>query len=212
MGAAATQCVADTHEEKFCSAENFLEAAEHLQKCKMPPRCDVLDECIPDKPVGLTDKECTDVLLVQAVVRADIMDIDRALSKGANVNTAAALSINMGEVVPCAPKQVTPLMRACALGHTEVVERLLEARADIWQHDSKGWTPLCHALGAGELDIARRLLRAAGASSERQKMPAQRLAKQILESCEDTAGEQATRDLKKELEHGGFLAHDLRKV
>merc|ERR1719295_372399 len=96
----------------------------------MPPRCDVLEECILDKPVGLTDQECLEVRLVQAVIRGDVADVQQALKQGANINTTAGLSINMGDVVSCPMRQTTPLMRACALGHTDVVDVLLQARAD----------------------------------------------------------------------------------
>uniref|UniRef100_A0A7S2J6K4 Uncharacterized protein n=1 Tax=Zooxanthella nutricula TaxID=1333877 RepID=A0A7S2J6K4_9DINO len=215
MGAsAATQCAADLREDRISCAEGLRDAADKLGKCQMPmpPRCDVLEECILDKPVGLTDQECLEVRLVQAVIRGDVADVQQALKQGAHVNTTAGLSINMGDVVSYPMRQTTPLMRACALGHTDVVDVLLQARADHWRHDSKGWTPLCHALGAGEFDIARTLLERSRTAVERQKLTAQKLQKELLELCEESAGPDAAAALKKEFAPGGLLAKDLRKV
>eukprot|EP00446_Apocalathium_sp_SHHI-4_P008004 CAMPEP_0177164300 /NCGR_PEP_ID=MMETSP0367-20130122/6871_1 /TAXON_ID=447022 ORGANISM="Scrippsiella hangoei-like, Strain SHHI-4" /NCGR_SAMPLE_ID=MMETSP0367 /ASSEMBLY_ACC=CAM_ASM_000362 /LENGTH=218 /DNA_ID=CAMNT_0018610181 /DNA_START=28 /DNA_END=684 /DNA_ORIENTATION=- len=208
--AAAVQCSGDIHEEKFCTAAAF--EVDQLAHCQQPPRCDMVDECLPGRPSGLTDQECADVLLVQAVMRADMCDIERALGQGANVNTVAGLSINMGEAAPAAARDVTPLMRACSLGHKDIVAHLLQARADMWRHDRHGWTPLCHALGVGEFEIARLLLEAAKTGIERQKSIAQKNQKKVVEHCEEFAGTSLAQALRKELSPGGFLANDLRRV
>merc|ERR1719507_286975 len=186
-------------EEKFCkNVHTLADAADRLANCERPPRCDLVDECLPDKPIGLSDRECNDVLLVQAVMRADTNDIMRALSQGANVDTVAGLSINMGEAVAAVARDLTPLMRAASLGHAEVVPLLLKERADIWRHDSAGWTPLCHALASGEFDIARRLLAESKSGTDRQKAIAQRMQSKVVEQCEESAGPEAAETLRKE--------------
>mmetsp|Transcript_133798 Transcript_133798/g.286149 ORF Transcript_133798/g.286149 Transcript_133798/m.286149 type:complete len:210 (+) Transcript_133798:104-733(+) len=209
MGASASQCVTNGAEElTFTNGHAALEATG----CTSMPRCDIAEECLPEKPVGLSDKECADVLLVQAVTRADIADIQRALREGASVDTNAELSINMGEVTAKRIREVTPLMRACALGHEDVVMWLIQLRANPWRTDSHGWTPLCYALGGGEFELARKLLSECKSNGERQKAVVQKLQKHVIEQCEDSAGREKAEELRRELQPGGFLAKDLRRV
>eukprot|EP00439_Symbiodinium_sp_Y106_P052070 s1657_g6.t4 len=54
--------------------------------------------------------------------------------------------------------QPTPLLVACAHGHLEVVELLLEARADPHRATNDGITPLFIAAQEGQLEVARLLL------------------------------------------------------
>mmetsp|Transcript_26645 Transcript_26645/g.79483 ORF Transcript_26645/g.79483 Transcript_26645/m.79483 type:complete len:204 (+) Transcript_26645:75-686(+) len=203
MGGTQAQCLPDQCEERF---HNTVGEAS----CAKLPR---FDECILDQVTGLTDKECADVLLVQAVTRGEIPDVQRALENGASIDTCAELCINMGEIAPKKVVNVTPLMRAAALGHAEVIDILLEAKANPWRSDSHGWTPLCYALGAGELEVARRLLQVVGEDKEeKQKAIAQKLQKQVIEQCEETSGAERAEELKKEFDIGGFLAKVIKRV
>merc|ERR1719436_2024357 len=109
--------------------------------------------------MGLDDQECLDVLLVQAVIRGELSDVKKALSSGAAVDTRADIVLNMGEKDTTRGRGRTPLMRACALAFEDIILHLLDAKANLSRCDSRRWTPLCHALGAGEVDLCERLLR-----------------------------------------------------
>lgn len=52
----------------------------------------------------------------------------------------------------------TPLMYACAGGHVEVVRCLLEAHANVEDHNENGHTPLMEAASAGHVEVAKLLL------------------------------------------------------
>eukprot|EP00930_Biecheleria_cincta_P015382 TRINITY_DN12857_c0_g1_i1.p1 TRINITY_DN12857_c0_g1~~TRINITY_DN12857_c0_g1_i1.p1 ORF type:complete len:253 (-),score=59.11 TRINITY_DN12857_c0_g1_i1:169-927(-) len=178
-----------------------------LAGCTRPelPTCDVTSlprGCLPEQMAGLSDQECADVLLAQASVRGELQDVQRALGQGASVDTRAELCIAMGDLSGKKPRKLTPLMRACSAGHSEVVEMLLAANASLWRADADGWTPLCHALGAGELMLARQLLVAAGPHSERQKGIARAKQAQVMDALEDNEAAEAVRE---EFE-SGFLS------
>lgn len=49
----------------------------------------------------------------------------------------------------------TPLMYACAGGHEEAVETLLEAGANVEDHNENGHTPLMEAASAGHVNVAK---------------------------------------------------------
>ena len=57
----------------------------------------------------------------------------------------------------------TPLIRAAALGSTEIVGTLISYGINLKVPDHNGWTPLHHAAGTGSLDVVRALV-IAGAS------------------------------------------------
>lgn len=52
----------------------------------------------------------------------------------------------------------TPLMYGCAGGHEEVVKVLLEAGANVEDHNENGHTPLMEAASAGHVSVAKILL------------------------------------------------------
>ena len=49
-------------------------------------------------------------------------------------------------------------MYACASGHAEVVRSLLEAGANVEDHNENGHTPLMEAASAGHVEVAKILL------------------------------------------------------
>nr|ABI14269.1 ankyrin repeat protein [Pfiesteria piscicida] len=166
-----------------------------------------LDECVPVRMQGLSDQACADVLLVQAAQRGDVQDLHRAISNGAHVDTCANLCLSMGEAAMAKPTGITPLMRASACGHQDVILQLLQARANPAKGDARRWTPLCHALANGELEAAR-LLMAHVDNVERQKGVANALRKHLPEVCEETAGADKARDLEAMFHEGGPLMMD----
>ncbi|CAE8630024.1 unnamed protein product, partial [Polarella glacialis] len=71
---------------------------------------------------ALTDEECADILLVNATIRGELFDVQRALEMGASPNTIAGLGLKQGDHKKGKRRNgeamhVTPLMRACELGH-----------------------------------------------------------------------------------------------
>ena len=74
------------------------------------------------------------------------------MDAGANVNAAASAEYN-GR---------TALQAAAAGGHLNVVERLLQSKADVDVTSTSGLTALQAAAGGGHLDVVERL-RTAGA-------------------------------------------------
>lgn len=157
----------------------------------------------------LTDQECADIGLVQATVRGDSHDVARALSLGAQPNTIAELTLRMGEPSKKGRKgravHLTPLMRACELGHEDVVLLLLRARASVLQCDSHGWTALCHALGSGEVGIARLVADHSGSRLSKQKDICRKLEAEILLKCQSEASEEALALVQREFGAGGLL-------
>ena len=53
----------------------------------------------------------------------------------------------------------TPLMYACAGGHEDVVQMLLESHANVEDHNENGHTPLMEAASAGHVGVAKILLK-----------------------------------------------------
>lgn len=49
----------------------------------------------------------------------------------------------------------TPLMYACAGGHVDAVRVLLEAGANVEDHNENGHTPLMEAASAGHVSVAQ---------------------------------------------------------
>ncbi len=77
------------------------------------------------------------------------------LRRGAKVD-AGSTDKNPGEFPQTAG--CTPLLMACAGGHSQIALELLAHGADVSHEDSRGSTPLVIACGRGRLEIARLLL------------------------------------------------------
>lgn len=176
------------------------------------------DPCTPALSAGraldpLTDQECADIALVQATVRGEATDVVRALSLGAQPNTLAELTLRMGEPSKKGRRgsavHVTPLMRACDLGHEDVALLLLRAKASALQCDSHGWTALCHALGAGEISIAKLVLQHSSSKITKQKDICRKLSAEILLKCETEASQESVAVVQKELGPGGFFGSEV---
>lgn len=56
----------------------------------------------------------------------------------------------------------TPLAAACRMGHLDIVNLLLENRADVDISDENGWTPLHWACSEDEEEVVERLLQVDG--------------------------------------------------
>eukprot|EP00427_Karlodinium_veneficum_P011422 CAMPEP_0169081186 /NCGR_PEP_ID=MMETSP1015-20121227/10873_1 /TAXON_ID=342587 /ORGANISM="Karlodinium micrum, Strain CCMP2283" /LENGTH=242 /DNA_ID=CAMNT_0009140951 /DNA_START=89 /DNA_END=817 /DNA_ORIENTATION=- len=178
-----------------------LENARKVKEC--------LDPCVAGRGIDpLTDQECANIALVQAAMRGDAEDVSRAIAIGASPNTIADITLRMGE-----PKKgrkgkavhLTPLMRACELGHEDVVTQLLNARASAIMCDSHGWTSLCHALGAGEINIARIIAQHPGINMKRQKEICRKLQSEVVAKCQAERGQEAASLVQVELGPGGLL-------
>lgn len=186
------------------------------QMCMTSGPCDgtspVCDECLVEAKRfdSLGDQGYADVLLAKGATQGDLEDVKRALDLGASPNTRVGLSMKMGEAMHqkgSSPQLVCPLMRACAGGHKDIVECLLDAGAKPNLCDSRGWTALCYALGSGELAVARFLLEhldEADAAVAKGSFLARR--EEVIVCCEEEADTLAVEELLKELEPPGFLA------
>merc|ERR1712113_144646 len=97
-------------------------------------------------------------------------------------------------------------MRACELGHDDIVVSLLDARACTEYRDPAGWTPLCHALGNGEVSIARILVSRMEKAKRQHKELVHHLRSELLESCEANAGEDAALEVTQLLDHPDILS------
>ena len=62
-------------------------------------------------------------------------------------------------------------MCACAGGHEEIVKALLEAGANVEEHNENGHTPLMEAASAGHVGVAKgsSQLRQRGAANEEKR-------------------------------------------
>eukprot|EP00443_Scrippsiella_acuminata_P080509 CAMPEP_0115529652 /NCGR_PEP_ID=MMETSP0271-20121206/84066_1 /TAXON_ID=71861 /ORGANISM="Scrippsiella trochoidea, Strain CCMP3099" /LENGTH=198 /DNA_ID=CAMNT_0002961709 /DNA_START=17 /DNA_END=610 /DNA_ORIENTATION=+ len=183
------------------------ECTPHLVKPENHPECCTPHVCGQGID-PLDDRECADILLVNGTVRGELDDVRRALEMGASPNTVASLCLKMGEPAKgkrksCA-KYITPLMRASELGHEDVVVTLMEARASPVQCDR----PLCYALGAAQLDVARRLLELSDVKKRKaQKDNAMKLHTEIIAKCEEDMSKEAADLVDKEFATLGLLAN-----
>ncbi len=79
---------------------------------------------------------------------------------------AAGVAINQVD----ASSQWTPLMYAVAQGHTEAVEALLTAQADVQATNAAGWTALHLATFLGHSDLSSRLIEAGAKENARNEL------------------------------------------
>jgi hypothetical protein len=175
---------------------------------------ELFEPCLPTLGAGrglepLTDQECADIALVQATVRGELQDVQKALGLGASPNTIADLTLRMGEPKKKGRKgraiHTTPLMRACEMGHEDIVHHLLKAKASPIMCDSHGWTPLCHALAAGEATLARLLIDQPGIKLKRQKEICLKNQTEILHKCVNEVSQEVADSVLKEFGPEGFL-------
>jgi ankyrin repeat protein len=93
-----------------------------------------------------------DADLIRAIKRGDLLEIERLLHAGANVN--------------CSESQGwTPLFHAAGTGRTDIMRLLLAHGAEVDSHREKGFTLLFSAILSRHLE-AIRLLLGAGASPD----------------------------------------------
>jgi len=84
------------------------------------------------------------IALNEAAKHGDLKAAEDALRRGADPNAVI--------------ENWTPLFWAAQEGHTEIVDLLLDAGADVNFSDPDGFTPLKQAIGESHLDTAERLL------------------------------------------------------
>jgi hypothetical protein len=86
----------------------------------------------------------------------------RLLKAAADGNTRWALRLieQQGANVNCRDPSSgdTPLLEACAIGHTDTVRMLVDKGADLHAKNRNGYTPLHEACGRGHIDTARLLV------------------------------------------------------
>lgn len=227
MGAAIEKCT-ECEEDQFnmtntaylssVDVANQVTAGEKMstsdkdpmfQQGPAAPLCDlrgIPQACVPERMSGLTDQECADVRLAQAATRGELKDLQQAIRSGARVDTRAEMHIAMGDAGNAKPGKRTPLMRACANGHLEVVKALLMSGASMWRVDSRGWTPLCYALANGEWIIAGHLLSEAGNHRDRQLKMALDHRFEIIDYCEEFTGSNEADQLRLWVESPGDSA------
>lgn len=156
---------------------------------------------------GMSDKKAANILLMQSAARGDTTDVLRALEMGAHPDTIMGMALALedsGNMEERAHQHITALMRASSNGHVDVAKCLLVARASPKRRDSRGWTPLCHALGAGELAAARELLALFGATSAADAT-VQRLKSEVLEACAEECGGDVAAKLSTSLDQTIFF-------
>ena len=88
--------------------------------------------------------------LIEAAIDGSLAVLDRLLASCDDVNTVKD---------DC---DWTPLMAACCNDRPEVVQKLLDAKADVVACDKEGWTPLLYAVDSANTKVVAQLL-AAGA-------------------------------------------------
>lgn len=211
MGAVTSNCIVDRPEEGGCTFDPHVattgECGYTAGGCAQL-ECDIGEQFLVASNIrddALNDQECADVVLVQAVMRGDLEDVKKAISNGARVDTCAEIALFRGVRDQQRTKYVTPLMRACDCGRDEVVSHLLRLRADPLRQDSRKFNALCYALGAGELALARVLLEESPHTAKMQQVAAWRQAEEIMEQCEEAAGDEVAQELRTALSPGGFL-------
>mmetsp|Transcript_61498 Transcript_61498/g.159703 ORF Transcript_61498/g.159703 Transcript_61498/m.159703 type:complete len:220 (+) Transcript_61498:71-730(+) len=219
MGNAA-QCAAEAPVKCGCITDDgeidtsFLikGVAERFDQCS-PPGCEGVEDFLPERSVGLNDKECADISLVRAVMSGDLDEVIKALEKGASVDTQAELNIFMGAKVSKGLQGVTPLMRAASLGFQDIAKCLVRCRANPGRSDHRGWTALCYALAAGELGMQGVLLACADVLAERQICAAWKVRQQILDECEENVEDKdKVEAVRAAFEQGGALTRGFRNV
>jgi len=204
MGAVTSHCVADRPEEGGCTFDpHDATIGEHGYSAGgcAQLNCDLGEQFLVASNIrddALNDKECADVVLVQAVMRGDLEDVKKAMANDATVDTFAEIALFRGVRDQQRIKQVTPLMRACDCGRDEVVSYLLRHRADPLRQDSRKFNALCYALGAGELALARVLLEESPHTAKMQQVAAWRQAEEIMDQCEEAAGHEVAEELRKD--------------
>lgn len=115
----------------------------------------------------------------EAVHKGDIQGIKKMLKRGANIDlrdgygmTALLVAIEDGNArtVKALIEEganidlrdssfgKSPLLKAIELNHSEIVQELLDHRADVNQCDKNGWSPLHRAAEHGNLELVQALL------------------------------------------------------
>lgn len=143
-------------------------------------------------------------MLVNAVIRGELPDVRRALATGADPGTIADLALRTAEPGKRGQHRTdgtTPLMRAANLGHADIVLCLVEARAGLEDRDSRGWTPICHALGAAEIEIARSIQsQFTPEQIIRQRKVVRDCKPDLLDRCAAEVGDASVEHVRLELE------------
>lgn len=172
--------------------------------------CTLADGLHMNVHMGYDDATCADIMLVQAVTRGDVTDVQRALAFGADVNTKQNLKMasSSGRNDISAGKHTSrsPLIIACSSCYADVAEVLLQVGADPCIEDNAGWTPLFHVLAHGELELAESLLKKTSAVNIAWQISyVHSFKEEFIELCNMNVGAAAASALRSALSPDGFL-------
>lgn len=113
--------------------------------------------------------------LIQGAREGNVLVVDEAIKKNANLETRMPLRIAM-----------TPLMYAANGGHVSVVRQLLEAKAKVNAEDQDGLTPLHFAALSGTFEVCEALIEfgaAIDAIDEHSRQPLDYLSEEMHGEC-----------------------------
>lgn len=130
--------------------------------------------------------------LIQGAREGNVLVVDEAIKKNANLETRKPLRIvinpgeNRARKKASSGEGMTPLMYAANGGHVSVVRQLLEAKAKVNAEDQDGLTPLHFAALSGTFEVCEALIEfgaAIDAIDEHSRQPLDYLSEEMHGEC-----------------------------